>query len=111
MGITWWQFWELNPHIIKCISKGYKEQKIETDAMMHAWWGTYGLSAVAVAVEHCLSGKKAKSEFVKTPLLQTSDEKTNEKSLSVKELEKKAENVFLQLGIMGANFNNQKQGQ
>ena len=63
MGITWWQFWELNPHIIKCISKGYKEQKIEKDAMMHAWWGTYGLSAVAVAVEHCLNGKKAKSEI------------------------------------------------
>lgn len=110
MGITWWQFWELNPHKIEIIKLGYEEQKIEIDAMMHAWWGTYGLSAVSVAVEHCLAGKKAKSEFVKTPLLQTSDKKTNEKSLSVKELEKKAENVFLQLGIMGANFNNQKQG-
>lgn len=79
--------------------------------MMHAWWGNYGLSAVAVAVEHCLAGKKAKSEFIKTPILQSSDERAREKELSRKELEKKAENVFLQLGIMGANFNNKKQGQ
>ncbi len=99
------------PKELKPYEVAYKNKIKEMDAMMHAWWGTYGLSAVSVAVEHCLAGKKAKSEFVKTPLLQTSDEKTKEKSLSVKELEKKAENVFLQLGIMGANFNNQKQGQ
>ena len=51
MGITWWQFWELNPHKIKIIAKGYQEQKMETDAMVHAWFGSYGMSAVAVAVE------------------------------------------------------------
>lgn len=112
MGITWWQFWELNPHKIKIIAIGYNEQKIELDATMHAWWGSYGLSAVSVAVEHCLHGRKAKSEYIKQPILSNfENENEQKKKITQQELEKKAENVFLQLGIMGANFNNQKQGQ
>lgn len=37
--------------------------------MMHAWWGNYGLSAVFVAVEHCLAGKKAISKYIEEPIL------------------------------------------
>jgi hypothetical protein len=107
MGITWWQFWELNPHKIKIISKGYHEKQVEMDSMMYAWWGNYGLSAVSVAIDHCFNGRKANSKFVDKPLMQV-EVKNDEKSMSQKELEKNAENVFLQLGIMGANFNRQK---
>lgn len=109
MGITWWQFWELNPHKIKIIAKGYQEQKMETDAMVHAWFGSYGMSAVAVAVEHCLAGRKAKSEYIKEPIMQSMQkESVNETDLTQKQLEENAKKVFLQLEIMGANFNNQK---
>ena len=31
--------------------------------------GQYTLSAVSVAVEHCLAGRKAKSEYIKEPIL------------------------------------------
>lgn len=31
--------------------------------------GQYVLSAVSVAVEHCLAGKKAKREYIKEPIL------------------------------------------
>lgn len=38
---------------------------------MEAWmqWGAYGLSAVATAIEHNLAGKKAKSKYVKHPVI------------------------------------------
>ena len=36
-----------------------------------AWriWGNYGISALIFAIEHCLSGQKAKSEYIKKPVL------------------------------------------
>lgn len=104
MGITWWQFWELNPHKIKIITMGYREQKIEQDAMVYSWWGNYGLSAVAVAVEHCLAGKKAKSKYIEKPMLANVEK--NDKVLDEEEKQKKAEQFFLQLEILGANFKN-----
>lgn len=36
--------------------------------------GQYTLSAVLVAVEHCLAGKKAKSEYIKEPILKNVSE-------------------------------------
>lgn len=107
LGITWWQFWELNPHIIKCIANGYEEQRKEQDAMMHAWFGTYGLSAVSVAVEHCLSGKKATSKYIEKPILSDDNisAKQDNSGLSEKEKMLKTEQLFAQLSIMGANFN------
>lgn len=109
MGITWWQFWELNPHKIKIISKGYHEKQVEMDSMMHAWWGNYGLSAVSVAIDHAFNGRKANSKYPDKPFMQEEKNKKEvEKKMSKEQLEKNAENVFLQLGIMGANFNRQK---
>ena len=85
MGITWWQFWGLNPHKIKIIAIGYNEQKIELDAMMHAWFGNYGVSAVLVAVEHCLAGTKAKSKYIDKPMLSQLREEMNNNSLEQEE--------------------------
>lgn len=42
-------------------------RKIQDEEM---WiMGRYVLSAVSTAVEHCLAGKKAKSQYVSSPLL------------------------------------------
>lgn len=104
MGITWWQFWELNPHKIKIIAIGYNEQKIEFDAMMHAWIGSYCLSAVSVAVEHCLAGKKARSTYIEKPILSTIQEKSEENApLTEEEKRRQTEQLFMRLKIMGAN--------
>lgn len=35
---------------------------------MWLWFGNYGLSAVSVAVEHCLAGRKAKSNYLDKPV-------------------------------------------
>ena len=79
MGITWNEFWKMNPHIINCIANGYREKQIEQDSLAHAWWGTYGLSAVSVAIEHCLSGKKAKCRRRYKPKNHLQKKKRNDK--------------------------------
>ena len=32
--------------------------------LIHTWIGTYGMSALTTAIDHCMNGKKAKSKFV-----------------------------------------------
>lgn len=68
IGISWKEFWTMNPHIIKCLMKGHNEKIKEQDYL--SWiFGQYTLSAVSVAVEHILNGKKAKSKYFEKPLL------------------------------------------
>ena len=42
---------------------------MENDSIIHAVCGNYILSAVSVAVEHCLAGRKAKTEYIKEPIM------------------------------------------
>lgn len=56
---------ELEPYDL-----AHKRKMMEMDSFMHMWWGVYGVNAVSVAVEHCLAGKKAKSEFIKESVLE-----------------------------------------
>lgn len=49
--------------------KGYSEKIKQQDYLQFLWWGSYGTTAVTVAVEHCLAGRKAKSKFTEKPIL------------------------------------------
>jgi hypothetical protein len=70
----------MNPHIINLLIKGHQEKIKEKDYL--AWVsGQYVLSAVSVAVEHNLAGRKAKSKYIEKPFLQSV-------------LEEKAENPY-----------------
>lgn len=116
MGVTWQEFWGMNPHIIKCLLKGQRE-KIEQelqrqDYMQFLWWGKYGISAVGFAVEHCLAGKKAKSKYVDKPVFSEIANKAEEnKPMTEEDKIKQTEALFMKLRIMGANFNlNHKDG-
>lgn len=61
--IDWSSPTDLEPY-----SKSYNLQLQQQDYM--SWLhNQYTLSAVLVAVEHCLAGKKAKSEYIKKPIL------------------------------------------
>lgn len=81
------------------------EKKIkEQDALMYMWFGNYALSAVSVAVEHCLAGKKAKSEFIKEPILSTIETKKEEdRPLTEEEIIRQTEALFGKLSVLGAN--------
>lgn len=96
----------MNPHIIKVLLKGYREKVRQEDYLQHLWWGNYGLSAFSVALEHCLVGKKAKSKYIEKPVMQEIEQKEEEPHvLTEEEKKKKTEQLFMQLRIMGANFN------
>ena len=89
MGISWHDFWEMNPRIIKAISKGHKEKIKQQDYL--AWlFNQYTLSAVSVAIEHCLAGKKAKLKYIEEPVLSKAFENDGltEEEIYEKELKK-----------------------
>lgn len=96
----------MNPHIIKLLLKGHEEKIKEQDYM--SWLSNqYTLSAVSVAVEHCLAGRKAKSKYIEKPIMCEIEEKQteNKKTLTEEEKKRQTEQLFLRLRIMGANFN------
>ena len=106
----------MNPHIIKLIQKGHEEKIKEADYL--AWLcNQYTASAVMVAVDRCLNGKKATSKYVEKPVLQDvffkeENSVSMQGDLTEEEKKQKTEKLFMQLKIMGANFNlNHKDGQ
>ena len=102
--IDWSCHADLEPY-----AKAHKQETLENDSLMHAWWGRYGLSAVSVAVEHCLAGRKAKSKYIDKPMLQQAEEKN--KPLSEKELQRQRELFVAKLEVMKTNFElNHKDG-
>lgn len=91
----------MNPHIIKLLLKGHEEKIKEQDYL--AWiQGQYVLSAVSVAVEHCLAGRKARSKYIKKPILQELEEKN--KPMTEEELQRQRELFVARLQAMKTNF-------
>lgn len=98
----------MNPRIIKLIEKGYQEKIKEID-YLNWLLGAYINNAVTVAIDHAFNGRKARSKYLEKPFMpEELNKKEVEKTMTKSQLEKNAENVFLQLEIMGANFNRQK---
>jgi hypothetical protein len=77
---------------------------MEMDYMMHMWFGTYGLSAVSVAVEHCLAGRKAKSKYIEKPVLSEIQERNSNKILTEDEKQAQLDKFVMSLKIMESNF-------
>ena len=77
---------------------------MEMDYMMHMWFGTYGLSAVSVAVEHCLAGRKAKSKYIEKPVLSEIQERKTNKELTEDEKQAQLDKFVMSLKIMESNF-------
>lgn len=81
-------FADLEPY-----EKAYKQEMIEQDSLQHVWWGNYGLSAVSVAVEHCLAGSKAQSEYTKKPIF---DALEQNRELTEEEKQREVDRFFKQ---------------
>lgn len=92
MGVTWQEFWGMNPRIINCIKQGYIEKIRQQDYLQHLWWGTYGISALTTSIEHCFceKGKKTKTKYLEKPVLLKTVEnaKLTEEQQYEKELQK-----------------------
>lgn len=72
--------------------------------------GIYILRAVSVAVDHCLNGREATSEYFNEPISYNSATHGEEPEKELTEEEKKQarEKVLMQLKIMMSNFNTSK---
>ena len=90
------------PKVLKAYGEAYKIKIKTLDRLAWQFCGNYVLSAVSVAVEHCLAGKKAVSEFVKKPMLQEMEDAN--KPMSEAELQKQRELFVARLEAMKTNF-------
>lgn len=92
MGVTWQEFWGMNPHIINCLQRGYEEKIKQEDYLQYLWWGKYGISAFIFAIDHTFA-KNPREEFVKEPIFSqiqankplTEEEKAKELELFVRQ--------------------------
>ena len=76
-----------------------------TNEFIHSWVGTYGLSAVTVAVEHCLNGRKAKTKYIEKPvqLFELSEEEKEREA-------EKERRKFIEWAKAAMNKNKRKEG-
>lgn len=66
LGIKYFDFWKMNPRILKAYVKAQEKKMDEIDQLMWTM-GLYVRSAVGTAVEHVLAGRKAQSTYVERP--------------------------------------------
>lgn len=58
------------PKDLEPYEKAYNKHLESIDNLVYMWFREYGVSAVGVAVDHNLNGRKARSEFVESPILE-----------------------------------------
>lgn len=102
MGLTKKEFFHSTPKILKAYEEAHKIKLMEMDRVMWMMCGNYVVSAVAVAVEACLAGKKAKGKFIDKPVLEKIEEEN--RPLDEEEIERQRELFVAKLCAMKVNF-------
>lgn len=90
------------PADLQPYADAYSLERKQRDNEMWMWFGTYGLSAVSVAVEHCLAGRKAKSKYIKKPINEQQGKDDSE--MTEEEIKKQRELFVAKLKIMQSNY-------
>ena len=106
MGVSYDEFWELNPRKLLVITEGYKlKRHIRDDEM----WilGEYVFDAFSLALSNAFKKKSQKAkeyfEVVSNPILKQIEDKPDENGLTEAEKKRKTEMFFKNLEIMAAN--------
>ena len=110
IGLTYKEYMHSTPRLLEAYEKAF-DKKIEMfDSLAWQFCGNYVLSAISVAVEHCLAGRKAKSDYLKQPVLK---EYYEDKYMTEEERKQKQLDLFVEkMKAMQANFDAiKKQGQ
>ena len=78
------------PKELEPFDKAHKKKIEEQDVLQHLWWGNYGISALRFAIDHCLNGKKANTEYLKEPIFKNllENDGLTEEQIHEKELKK-----------------------
>lgn len=110
MGVAYEHFMDSCPKELEPYVKAHNNKIMEEDYLQHLWWGNYGISALIVAIDRCLHGKKAKAKYIDEPILQDINSK-NDGKFSEEELQKQRELFVAKLQVMQTNFELNKKGQ
>lgn len=86
-----------SPKELAPYEKAYKLKMRETDALVHAWVGNYGISALGVAISGCFS-KRARGKYIENPILKDTELDNQRK------LQAQREQFVAGLMAMQANF-------
>ena len=62
------QFWHSNPRIIKIWEEAFKLKMNNKNKFIYEWVGSYGISALRMAIDNCLNGRKAKAKYLDEPI-------------------------------------------
>ena len=112
MGISWEQFWDMNPRIINAHKEGFKLKRQEENAMLYLG-GAYTKAALEATVGNMFKKKgKQPFEYPSTPYplfgetYDTEQEQIEGSDNIMTEAEKKkrTERLFGMLRLMQANF-------
>lgn len=103
IGISWEQFWTLNPHIIKILIKADSEKKkseMQTANIIAHLQGQYFIEGLMTTVGNMFSGKTAKKhKYPEKPY-----ELYKNKQLTEEDLQKQRELFVARLMAMQTNF-------
>lgn len=102
MGMTKNEFMHSTPKVLKAYGEAYKIKIHTMDRLAWQFCGSYVLSAVTVAVEHCLAGKKAKSEYMDKPVLERVE--AANKPMGEDEIQRQRDLFVAKLMVMQANY-------
>lgn len=90
------------PKELEAYDKAHELKMREKDSLEYMWWGNYAISSFIVAIDCCFNGKNAKSQFLKTPILEEMDDAN--KLLTEEELKRQRELFVASLEVMKTNF-------
>ncbi len=90
------------PADLRPYEQAYRLEKQKNDNDAWLTFGTYGISALTVAIDRCLNGRKARSKYIEKPIMQELEEKN--KPLSEEEMDRQRELFVAKLEAMRVNF-------
>ena len=90
------------PSDLEPYSKAHALERKEKDMLVHAWFGSYGINSLCVALDKMLNGKKSTSEYIKEPIITKIEEEN--KPLTQDEIERQREIYVERLKVRKANF-------
>lgn len=113
MGITWDEFWNMNPRIVNAYKEGFRLKREEDNAFAYLQ-GVYFRDAIASTIGNVFKKKGAKAaEYPSKPYDlsegATDDNEYNSGALTEAEKRRKTEMLFGTLRLMQANYELSKQ--
>lgn len=104
MGITWTEFWDMNPRIIEAHIQGHKLEFEHQNTLFHLN-GYYTMEALRATVGNMFKKKSSKDYTYPEKPIDLGLDKVEETELTEADKEAQTNELFQMLKIMEMNFN------